>query len=256
MSSVLKELPNMLDVFRTRIMRPDIALGVITAVMSLLGFVISLWQPQKIAKGIYAGIFVLLGAASLHFVVEQSNESQALQNRLENSSKQTFSYATGGDTYPFVHAHVITDGGKQQIGFYLQKNGQYPLYALRTFVSRPYKKKATDNVIYYFPGSLYREVQEFDENATYPIGFEPVPKDQSTLYSVSMYARNGHWEEVVDIEKTGSAYTTRVVIFGSDDPRVTPNKVIFDVADADFPAENRKRKVYPLNDVDLPIASP
>jgi hypothetical protein len=77
----------------------------------------------------------------------------------------------------------------------------------------------------------------------------------STLYSVDMSARNGDWEEVVDVEKISSGLAIRWVLFGSDDPRVTPSKLIFDIADNAFPSGKRHEKIYPLSEIALPIAN-
>jgi len=69
-----------------------------------------------------------------------------------------------------------------------------------------------------------------------------------------MSARNGNWEEVINVQKVSTGIASRWVLFRSNDPRVSPNKQVFDLADEKFPPSERKRKIYPLNELALPVA--
>jgi hypothetical protein len=80
-------------------MRSDIALGVVTFLMAVLGGIVSAHAPQKIwQKVLYASAFVLLGVVGLFFVVKQSNEtavaSADLTNALGNLGKSTAQIAS------------------------------------------------------------------------------------------------------------------------------------------------------------------
>ncbi len=190
---------------------------------------------------------------------ENLNETDAnlkITSRAVTNLQEASAYTSGGNSFPLVHAEVIPgEGGGQQIGFYFQKEGKYPLHGLRVWVGKPYRRSPTDKSIYYFAGGFGRQWQQLDNNESYTIGLQPAPEEQSTLYSVYMSARNGNWEEVVDVEKVSSGLTIRGVLFGSNDPMVAPNKLISDIADSTFPSSKRHDKIYPLSEIALPIAS-
>ena len=75
-------------------MRADIALGVLTVLMALVGGVVTLHAPTKWpAKITYSGIFSLLGTLSIVYVIKQANENatstQNLTNALVNLGQST-----------------------------------------------------------------------------------------------------------------------------------------------------------------------
>jgi hypothetical protein len=184
--------------------------------------------------------------------LDRTNESLEIASRTSMDLKEASSYATGGDAYPEVFAYAVTrEDGARQIGFGLSKQGKYHLYALKAFVGKPYKTSASEPTFQTFGAS--REFQEFD-GSTSPLWFQPIPEENSTFYWVLMSARNGNWEEVINIQKVSSGIAARWVLFGSKDPRISPNKQILDLADSNFPPAQRKRKIYPLTELALPIA--
>jgi hypothetical protein len=133
-----------------------------------------------------------------------------------------------------------------------KKNGKYPPYDLKIFVGKPYK--ASESVVTYPTGGASREFPELNGNIGVPLWFQPIPEENSTFYWVIVSARNGNWEEVINIQKVSSGIATRWVLFGSKDRSISPNEQIFDLADKDFPVAERKRKIYPLTELALPIA--
>jgi hypothetical protein len=183
--------------------------------------------------------------------LDTTNESLEIASRAFVNSKEASSYISGGNQYPWVIAYPVTrEDGTPQIGFALQKNGKYPLYDLKVFVGKPYK--ASESVVTYPTGGVSREFPELNGNIGIPLWFQPIPEENSTFYWVIMSARNGNWEEVINIQKVSSGVATRWVLFGSRDRSISPNKQIFDLADRDFPVAERKRKIYPLTELALP----
>jgi hypothetical protein len=185
--------------------------------------------------------------------LDKTKESLEIASRTSVNLREASSYVSGGDAYPVVFAHAVTrEDGARQIGFVLSKQGKYPLYELKVFVGKPYKTSAVDTTIQTLGAS--RQFQELNGNASYPLWFQPIPEENSTFYSVIMSARSGNWEEVINVQKVSSGIAMRSVLFWSKDPRVTPNKRVFDLADENFPPAERKKKIYPLAELALPVA--
>jgi len=185
--------------------------------------------------------------------LDKTNQSLEIASQTSVNLREASSYASGGDSYPSVFPYAVTrEDGTRQVGFSLQKQGKYPLYGLRVFIGKPYKVSDSDPTIQTFGAS--REFQELDGSASYPLWFQPVPEGNSTIYSAIMSARNGNWEEVIDVQKVSSGIAARWVLFKSNDPRVSPNRLVLDLADDKFPRDERRRKIYPLNGVSLPLA--
>ncbi len=185
--------------------------------------------------------------------LNKTKQSLEIASQTSMNLKEASSYASGRDAYPSIVPYAVTrEDGTRQVGFALNKQGKYPLYGLRVFIGKPYKASASDPTIQTLGAS--RQFQELDGNASHPLWFQPIPEENSTFYSAIMSARNGNWEEVINVQKVSSGIASRWVLFKSNDPRVSPNKQVFDLADENFPPGERKRKVYPLNGVALPLA--
>ncbi|MEJ7606336.1 MAG: hypothetical protein WKF37_08720 [Bryobacteraceae bacterium] len=69
--------------------RPDIALGAITAIIALLGSLVSLHPPVKRwHKFTLAAVFIGLAAGGMVLVVQQSNETAVANTKLSNAIQQ------------------------------------------------------------------------------------------------------------------------------------------------------------------------
>ncbi len=126
--------------------------------------------------------------------LDTANKNLEITSRTLVSSKEASSYASGGESYPVVFPH---DDGAGHVAFSFQKNGKYPLFSLKVFGG-----KASDilpTVVHYLSVGASREFPEFGGNVSYPLWFAPFPEEKSTYYSVTMFARNGSWEEVINI---------------------------------------------------------
>jgi putative Mn2+ efflux pump MntP len=67
-------------------MRSDIALGLVTFLMSVLGGIVSAIALEKMwQKWTYALMFIVLGVVGLYFVVKQSNETAVATGKMEAS---------------------------------------------------------------------------------------------------------------------------------------------------------------------------
>lgn len=67
-------------------MRLDILLGIVTVLMTILGGITSIWPPQKKLGKMYVGGFVILGFFSIWLIVQQSNEAQLAQNKMQEKA--------------------------------------------------------------------------------------------------------------------------------------------------------------------------
>src|SRR5437879_3670767 len=106
---------------------------------------------EKRLRWIGAGL--TFSAGVLNIVI--GLRSAAKMDVLVRNTQEASSYASGGDSFPLVHAHVIpSEGGGQQIGFYFQKEGKYPLYGLSVWAGKPYKRSPSDTTIYYAAGGF------------------------------------------------------------------------------------------------------
>ena len=149
-------------------------------------------------------------------------------------SEEIASFASGGSTFPEVFPRMVKQAdGKNTIGFYLNRHGVYPLYALRVSVMRPYRSKEPNQT--HGTGALFK-LDEYNTQASYPLYFLPLPGENVAYYSASMSARNGQWEEVIQARKVGQKTLFRWVIFGQSVPGVTPDKKLVDLADATTPS--------------------
>jgi len=170
------------------------------------------------------------------------------------AAKDTLAFSSGGDSFPFVDVHVITQSnGTRQLGYYLTKSGKYPLYSLTVSVGRRYRIASDNNAIEMH--GVSRQFIELADAATYPLLVESIPTEEVAYYSALSSARNGNWEEVIELRRVGMVWVSRRVLFGSDRIGFIPDKQIFDVADKGFPEAIRHTQIYPLNPSTLPYAA-
>ena len=136
-----------------------------------------------------------------------------------------------------------------QIGFYLNKQGKYPLYGLTIFVGRAYRASEPNQTR--IIGTSFKQ-DEYNRPASIPIFFDPLPNEDLVYYTATMSARNGMWEEVMEARRVGQQTFLQWVVYGQDSPGVTPNKQLLDLADSGFPPSFRHLPIYPLNISTLP----
>lgn len=174
---------------------------------------------------------------------------------LMRNAQEAFSFSSGGDSRPEIAVHRVTrEDGKQYMGFYLTKRGKYPLFGLNVMLGKPRRSPENRNSLIWDALQSCRSIEEFHSEMqlpyTVPLCFEPLPQEDSTYYEADMGARNGQWEEVIRIVKTADGgVATRWALFESRDITITPNKQVFDLADSNFPGDERWKKIHPLLEV-------
>jgi hypothetical protein len=186
--------------------------------------------------------------------LDKSATNLNLASKAARSSQEASSFSSGGDSRPEIHAHRVTrEDGKEAIGFYLTKRGKYPLYGLTVVLGKPHRSAENRNTLLWEVSQACRSIQlpqEMQIGYTIPFCFEPLPKEDSTYYEADMSARNGHWDEVIRIVKTANGdLSMRWALFETRDITMSPNKQVFDLADADFPPNERWEKIHPLREV-------
>ncbi len=186
-------------------------------------------------------------------LAKNQREFAATMERSEaivRKSEEIASFASGGSTFPEVFPAVVKQAdGKNTIGFYLHKQGIYPLYALKVSVIRPYRSKEPNQT--HGTGALFK-LDEYNTPTSYPLYFLPLPTENVAYYSASMWARNGQWEEVIEANRVGQKTFFRWVVFGQSIPGITPDKELVDLANAGFPDSVRHAPIYPLSASSLP----
>lgn len=149
---------------------------------------------------------------------------------------QATSFTSGGDSFPIVFRYELKmDDGAQRVGFDVQKQGKYPLYDLSVSVGRPY---LTSPRSYELPGTTCK-FSELNGSVSTPLLAASVEGEDSVYFEAEMASRNGRWNEVIDVRRSGKKLVSRWVVFESKNYGGSPYKVIFDLADADFPPEHR-----------------
>jgi hypothetical protein len=185
--------------------------------------------------------------------LEKTNATLRIASDASAIVNEASSFSSGGDAFPEVFAYAVTrEDGKSYIGFSLHKVSKYPLYGLDLHVGRPYRTALKDSTVQTL--GISKEFREFNTNASVPIWFYPMPDSESVFFTAYMTARNGVWEEVIQVRKVGERVATRWVIYGTKDASRAPYKKVLDLADADFPSEERNHLIYPISELSLPLA--
>jgi hypothetical protein len=201
-------------------------------------------------------IFALVGIELRNIRSDRAETERQFEAAIRRSdaimtkASEAVAFASGGDTFPEVFPAIVTQAdGMMEIGFYLSKQGHHPLYALTVLVGRPYKASEPNQTR--TPGTSFK-LSEYDQPISYPIRFEPLPREEVAYYTASMSARNGLWEEVIEARRIGPKTFLRRAVFGLTLPGVTPDKQLLDLADSGFPSAERHTPIYPLNIQALP----
>jgi hypothetical protein len=178
----------------------------------------------------------------------QFSATMKRSNAIMRKTETAVAFISGGDSFPVVWPHI---SGADSIGFTLNKFGGYPLYGLSVFVIRPFRTFPPELNQSHGSGASVK-IDEYNDSSSHAILVQPTPRDEVTYYSASMSARNGLWEEVIEIRLIDGAPVFRTVLFGSDHPGFMPNKKLLDIADQTFPAAHRRDQIYPLQPAKLP----
>jgi len=162
------------------------------------------------------------------------------------------SFASGGDTYPSIFPYeLITEDGRQRVGFGLSKQGKYPLFDLRVSVGRPYSVSKENNQEELFGTSC--KFPEMSTNWNFPLLAASMDGESAAYFEADMFARNGKWEEVIDVRRVEGKLVSRWVIFQTTDFSGPKSKVIEDLADQTFPPDHRHDVLQPFPNGALPL---
>jgi hypothetical protein len=162
------------------------------------------------------------------------------------------SFANGGDTYPSIFPYQLTtEDGRQRVPFGLSKQGKYPLFDLMVSVGRPYSVSKENNQEETFGASC--KFPEMNANWNFPLLAASMDGESSAYFEASMFARNGKWEEVIDVRRVDGKLVSRWVIFQTTDFSGPHSKVLLDLADHAFPPEHRRDTLQPFPNDSLPL---
>ena len=100
-----------------------------------------------------------------------------------------------------------------------------------------------------------RQFVELSENANYSLLFASMQGEDSAYFTVDLSARNGTWNEVIDIRRVGSQLKARWALFQAEHYQTSPTKKILDLADEGFPAEYRYAVIHPIETLAIPDIS-
>ena len=229
--------------------------GTYAVFLAFLAVVETIWPPDRsLGKALWVVVFLYLLVCEIGNLYRDREENRNALSRVSSASEEAASFASGGSTYPVVFPGIVsqTDGARQ-VGFYLSKQGEYSLYSLSVNVGRPFRVSLQDKTIQTF--GMSRQFPELDINASYPLLFQPIPREQVAYYAAFMSARNGSWEEIIELRKQGTRTTWRILLLSAERYGISPSKPLVDLADEDFPESERHRTISPLDALDLPFIS-
>jgi hypothetical protein len=203
-------------------MRADLALGVLTVLMAVLGGVVSIHAPGRWAwKIVYVVAFVALAALAIVFVIKQSNDAAKatadikdnLQHLSDSASeisrvtslntqlqekllrqgdtitklaKQNISEATGGDSFCYV---IFSPMGGSRFLITAVPRGKFPLHNINGFLSDLEKlDQATSGKTVTFDTLFHPSVPY---SASLPIG--DLPRESAhTGKTITEYSADDH----------------------------------------------------------------
>lgn len=178
-------------------------------------------------------------------LLKQSGRSIKDLGEVANKVSEAVSFSSGGDTFPEIFPYeLITDDGKQRIGFGLSKHGEYPLFDLRLDVGRPYSVSKENNQEEIFGAQC--KFSEINGNWSRPLLAISMDGESSAYFTATMFARNGRWDEVFDIRRVNNKFISRWVIFQTTQFSGPQSKVLLDMAYQDFPLEHRHDTLQPF----------
>jgi hypothetical protein len=223
--------------------------GLIVIAGSILIGLAPIWKQHEKRLRVL-GVSLTFAGGVLGIVI--GLRSAAKTDTLLKSSQQASSYASGGDSRPEIFPRVITrEDGQRGVGFYLIKRGRYPLYGLTVNIGKPHRDPANPDTLMWGQDQCRSlQFQELQTESSRLVCFQPLPKEDPAYYNGDLTARNGHWDEVIIVRRTGSGdFAIRWVLYESRDLTISPNQLVFDLADDNFPSVERKTNIHPLSKV-------
>lgn len=250
------------------------------AYVIILGFwvaIMTIWPPNnKWSKAIWIAVIFAFTALEIQNLYRAKAESDATSERQQKAfsdlltqgnvflgrlldavaaSQEAASFASGGDSYPRIDPFVSKqEDGIYRVGFIINKTGKYPLYGLSVYVGRAYRNPGQDNSI--ISAGHHKQFLEMQMNISTTLFYDTIPTEPVAYYYATMFARNGHWKEVIEFRKVGpSQLSWRYVLYSAEHYGIFPMKKLLDLADNEFPQAFRHKTIYPLETMaDLPFA--
>jgi hypothetical protein len=174
-------------------------------------------------------------------LLSQGNKSIQNLGRVSTSIQEASGYAGGGSSFPTVFAHPITtEDGEQRVGLSFKVRGQYPLFDVHVSVGRAYSVPNPTKEMSVMGTSC--NLGEVNVNTTFPLIGISIGNEDAAYFVAEMEARNGTWEEVVDVRRVAGKITARWQIMQLKNPE-GPQKIL-DLADSDFPQAHRSDVLY------------
>ena len=133
-----------------------------------------------------------------------------------------------------------TGDGKERLGFTFQARGRYPLFDVHVAVGRAYSvPNPTKEMVV---TGTNCNLGESGVNKSTPLIAIPMDGEDAAYFVAEMGARNGFWEEVIDVRRVDGKITSRSEVVQLKNPE-GPQKVL-DIADEDFPQAHRYDVLY------------
>ena len=219
-------------------MRSDIALGVVTFIMAVLGGVVSAHAPVKAwHKWLYASMFVMLGIIGLYFVIQQSNETAVATSRLSTSldnlnntaaettrvqilntelqkrlllstatitdlSKLGINVSSGGNSWAYLKFLFQ----REQTSVIALHGGNFPLADVSVRI------RDGENTNLNAPPLASLSIGTLPVRGARVIGTIAVPDVDEKRYTASFMARNGNWDQLILLRRKGGKWYSASVI--------------------------------------------
>lgn len=174
-------------------------------------------------------------------LLSQGNKSIQNLGKVSTSIQEASGYAGGGNSFPTISAHPMNTGdGKERLGFTFQARGRYPLFDVHVAVGRAYSvPNPTKEMVV---TGTNCNLGESGVNKSTPLIAIPMDGEDAAYFVAEMGARNGFWEEVIDVRRVDAKITSRSEVVQLKNPE-GPQKVL-DIADEDFPQAHRYDVLY------------
>ncbi len=258
-------------------MRPDLWLGGITIIMSVLGTLLSFQQPQGRLKLLCGALFIVLGGFAVYFTVKQSNDAAVANTRLNdllerlrqstdqiNASSAATARAEALNTKlqqrlldsnatisdlarrgintstggdSFCYLQFALINGNAGLAFAIP-HGEYPLYGVAARVVNLHRFEASVKAGNPDLGVTYK-VGDMTYIAAFPVATIPFSSDTSQDFNIFFSARNGMWTELIRLRKVNGSWTEAIRVLRGDGGHAGKNeKSIFEKIDKGFPLES------------------
>lgn len=261
-------------IVRIRNIKADIFLGILTAIMAILGGTVSaLSLTDPIGRAIFVGSFLILGILSCATVIIQANNARQAEERLqvqlenlENAStkllvvqeengelqRKVMKLAQQNAELSTQQLHTVTGGDSFcYMGFNFQSStpipvfshcGRYPLYDLgvRIVDIDRMTKKAERGEPPALSDSIEMKIGELQPGmGTFARGLSvPFPSQTCQRFNIFFSARNGMWNQLLRLRRIGDHWSValRVIIHPKPGEPLPPDPLpALERIDPDFP---------------------